>query len=103
MTTLKAGTRLRSAIGTTEVIITKGRPGAITCAGALMVPIVSSDGGQPAEVAIIDNGQQVLLGKRYQTPDGATQVLCTKQGQGTLHSDGVPMEMVTPKLLPASD
>ena len=103
MTALKPGTRMRSIAGTAEVIVTKGSPGAITCAGTAMVPIDHDDVPQPTRASAADAGQQVLAGKRYQTPDGAIQVLCVKQGGGDLQIDGVPAEMIKPKLLPASD
>lgn len=93
---------MRSTAGTAEVIVTKGSPGTITCAGTAMVPIGNDDVPQPTR-ATAGAGQQILAGKRYQTPDGAIQVLCVKQGVGDLEIDGVPAEMIKPKLLPASD
>ena len=103
MTPLKVGTRLRSTVGTAEVIVTKGSPATITCAGTVMVPVESDDVLRPTRASVADAGQLILVGKRYQTPDGAAQVLCVKQGEGDLEIDGVPTEMIKPKLLPASD
>lgn len=94
---------MRSTAGRAEVIVTKGCPGAITCAGTAMIPIGNDDVPQPTRTSAADAGQQLLVGKRYQTPDGAIQVLCVKQGDGDLQIDGVPAEMIKPKLLPASD
>jgi len=103
MTPLKVGTRLRSTVGTAEVIITKGRPNIVTCAGTAMMPVDNDGGPNPARASAADGGQQLLVGKRYQTPDGAIQLLCVKQGDGDLQIEGVPAEMIKPKLLPASD
>jgi hypothetical protein len=103
MTPLKVGARLRSTTGAAEVIITKGNPAAITCAGTPMVPVDQDDAARPSSAPASDPGQQLIVGKRYQTPDGAIQVLCVKQGDGDLEIDSGPVEMVKPKLLPASD
>jgi hypothetical protein len=103
VTALKVGVRLRSTKSTAEIILTKGRPAIISCAGAAMVPVDNDEVSQPPLAPKADAGPQVLVGKRYQTPDGAIQVLGVKQGDGGLETDGVYLEMVTPKLLPASD
>jgi hypothetical protein len=98
------GTRLRSVECATEVVLTMGAlaEGALTCGGEPMVPRESSDDaselppGDPVE-------DRALLGKRYRSPDGTVEVLCTHQGRGELAIDAVRLEMVKPKLLPASD
>jgi hypothetical protein len=44
-----------------------------------------------------------VLGKRYVSVDGAFEVLCVKQGEGTLAFDGMPLALKEPKPLPSSD
>jgi hypothetical protein len=101
---IKLGTRLRSAVCNTEVIVTKGSPfeGALTCGGQPMV-LSEGAGAAPAtrsgDIAL----DKTLLGKRYRTADGSIEMLCVHQGRGALAIDGMPLELVKPKLLPASD
>jgi hypothetical protein len=101
---VKLGTRLRSVVCHTEVILTKGSPheGALSCSGQPMVP---SEGAETAPA--VPSGDialdKTLLGKRYRTADGTIEVLCVHQGRGALAVGGLPLELVKPKLLPASD
>jgi hypothetical protein len=43
------------------------------------------------------------MGKRYADEQIGLELLCTKPGQGTIAVNGVPLTLVGPKLLPASD
>jgi hypothetical protein len=43
------------------------------------------------------------IGKRYVCAHCATQLLVAKGGEGTLECHGEPMQIETPKPLPASD
>ena len=101
---LKTGSRLRSQVCTTEVIVV--RPGsreiALSCGGHPLIDIAAT----PAEGLALDPAFAggTLLGKRYTlTDDDTLEVLATKGGDGAL-SDGatllVPKEA---KPLPASD
>jgi hypothetical protein len=102
---LKPGMRLRSQVDTTEVIVV--RPPAddidLQCGGAPMVAVGTEvpEGGSPA--AGLDTGS--LLGKRYTTddPEGALELLVTKQGAGTLTAAGVALVLKEAKPLPSSD
>ena len=103
-TPLKTGSRLRSQVCTTEVIVV--RPGsrelALSCGGHPLIEM----GGTPADGLTLDPAFAggTLLGKRYTLPDDdSLEILATKGGDGAL-SDGptllVPKEA---KPLPASD
>lgn len=99
---LKAGSRLKSAVCTTEVIVVKA-PGAevdVTCGGApMLAPDVESPGGTPT--AGHDEGTQ--MGKRYVTEDEGLELLCTKPGDGSLGAGGALLSLKEAKTLPASD
>lgn len=99
MTHLKPGTRLRSAACTVEVIVTHAGTGTLTCGSRPML----ADGATPDTPRHGSPDDRTLLGKRYRAPDGTLQVLCLRQGPGALELDGTPLELLTPKTLPASD
>ncbi|GAA2591388.1 hypothetical protein GCM10010399_22410 [Dactylosporangium fulvum] len=44
-----------------------------------------------------------LIGKRYECERCAAEVLCTRQGEGSLACCGAPMRVKAAKPLPASD
>ncbi|CAN7242485.1 hypothetical protein LJR225_001070 [Phenylobacterium sp. LjRoot225] len=102
MTALTPGRRLRSATCTTEVLVVAPGAGVLTCGGKPMAP---ASGASEAAASTPAGGQAcgTLLGKRYRSPDGRLQLLCLRQGDGRLALDGVPLEVMTPKTLPASD
>jgi hypothetical protein len=56
---------------------------------------LAPDGGHPA------GGNQ--LGKRYRCTVCELRILCVAGGQGTFQCHGQPMEILSPKPLPASD
>ena len=99
----KTGTRLRSQVCTTEVIIVRAADSLddLRAGGAPMVPI---DGGATPS----DSGPQEgfaagnLIGKRYVDDQGA-EVLVTKAGAGTLSVGTTPLTIKEAKPLPASD
>lgn len=99
---LKAGTQLKSAVGTTEVVVIRApdHDATLTSGGA---PMVGRDDDAPA--ADIEPGSEgtVLLGKRYVDAAGSIEVLCTKPGEGALALDGQPLEVKSAKPLPSSD
>ncbi len=100
VTEFRAGTRLHSVTCTTEVIVTKGGSGVLTCGGKPMTAEdVHANGARPGQ----PEEDRTLLGKRYRSPDGAFEALCVRQGTGALELDGVPLELVKPRTLPASD
>lgn len=99
---LKAGTQLKSAVSTTEVVVVKPPGGevALTCGG---LPMVGKD--EAPEMAGVQPGHEgaALLGKRYVDGPSDIEVLCTKAGDGQLAVDGRPLELKTAKPLPSSD
>jgi hypothetical protein len=102
---LKPGTRLRSQVCTTEVIVV--RPAAhdidLRCGGQPMVEVGTeiTVGATPA--AGFNEG--TLLGKRYTTDDtdGTLELLATKGGDGSLSAGDVPLILKEAKPLPSSD
>jgi hypothetical protein len=98
---LKAGTRLKSAVCTTEVMVVAAPKDAIelTCGGAPVVAIGEAGTGAIAEGA--RGGTQI--GKRYVNAAGDLEVLCTKPGEGSLAAGGAPLTIKGAKPLPSSD
>ena len=103
MPQMKPGTRLRSAVCATEVMVVaaqKDMPIELSCGGQPMLD-VSADaaGGTPAPA--FSSGTR--LGKRYVNEEGTLEVLCTKPGAGSLSSEGVALKIKGAKPLPSSD
>jgi hypothetical protein len=103
MPELKAGSRLKSTVCNTEVIVVKAPSGDIpvTCGGAPMVPATEAVAEKGSVSPLASGG--TALGKRYVNSDESLEILCTKAGDGAL---GVGSEMLTlkeAKPLPASD
>jgi len=103
MATLKAGTRMRSAVCKTEVMVIAAPPGevALDCGGAPMLAASATPpaGGTPAPGS--DSG--TLLGKRYVDAAGTLELLCVKPGAGALAADGALLAVKEAKPLPSSD
>ena len=99
---LKPGTRLRSAVGTTEVVVIRAPGGdvAVTIGG---VPVVGLDVEAPAGSIQPGAEGSTLLGKRYVNGDQTVELLCSKPGEGALAVDGQPLELKEAKPLPSSD
>jgi hypothetical protein len=103
MAQLKPGTRLRSAVCATEVMVVAAPKGdvEVTCGGAPMVPL---DAVPPAGGGLHpDASGGTQLGKRYANPAGDLELLCTKPGRGSLACDGMPLAIKGAKPLPSSD
>jgi hypothetical protein len=100
---LRAGMRLRSAVGEAEVVVVKvpKGDGELLCAGAPMIdrgdPSLGSPAGQGA------GGPEVLIGKRYSEESAGIELLCTKAGAGPIAWNGVGLSAHAPKPLPSSD
>jgi hypothetical protein len=103
MAQLKPGTRLRSAVCDTEVMVVAAPKSDVqlSCGGAPMLDIAQPrpQGGVPAPEAC--SGTQ--LGKRYVNASGDLEVLCTKPGKGSLGVAGALLSLKEAKPLPASD
>jgi len=101
MALLKAGTRLKSAVCSTEVMIV-GAPGEeveVTCGGAPLVAMGEEGEGTLAE----DAKEGTQIGKRYVNEAGDLEILCTKPGEGSLAAGGVALTIKGAKPLPSSD
>ncbi|GAA5065266.1 hypothetical protein [Nocardia callitridis] len=99
---VKNGTRLRSQVCDTEVIVVRATETLddLRAGGALMLPL---DADRPAAASLApDLTDGNVLGKRYVDPDGA-EILVTKAGKGTLTIGTTPLTLKEAKPLPASD
>lgn len=101
--TLKAGTRLRSAVCGTEVILVRApsEPVELTCGGA---PLLAEGDEAPAGAqldAAASSG--TLIGKRYADEDLGLELLCVKPGEGSLAANGKELPLKSAKPLPSSD
>lgn len=95
---MKPGTRLKSAVCATEVVVIKYRAGRIECGGMAMSEDAAGDG---APDAAFTTG--TVMGKRYVDAGGTVELLCVKPGKGSLAVDGVALTVKEAKPLPASD
>ena len=103
MAQLKAGTRLKSVVCTTEVMLIAVPEGgaALTCGGAPLVPVGEEP---PAGVSLSpDSSKGTQIGKRYTNEAGTIELLCTKPGDGSLAADGAALLIKAAKPLPSSD
>jgi hypothetical protein len=100
---LRPGSRLRSAVDATEVVVVKPPAGPVDlrCGGHPMVPLGSEGGAEAAPSP--DHAGGTLLGKRYVDADQTLEVLCTKPGDGSLSVGDDPLHVKEAKPLPASD
>jgi hypothetical protein len=103
MAVLKAGTRLRSAVCTTEVMVVAAPKDdvEVNCGGAPLLDLGAEapEGGSIAEGA----GEGTQIGKRYVNEAGDLEILCTKPGEGSLASGGALLTIKGAKPLPSSD
>ena len=106
---LKPGSRWRSAVCDTEVVVVRAPAGPVIfrIGGAAVRPAdagqgrPSGDRGGEQPDATLAGG--TLLGKRYIDEASGLQVLCVKPGDGTITVDGREAAVMTPRPLPASD
>ena len=96
---MKPGTKLKSAVCDTEVMVIRAGDGVVACGGAPMAE------ERPAERGTIDPAfaEGSRIGKRYVDAAGTVELLCVKPGQGSLSLDGVLLQTKDAKPLPASD
>lgn len=98
MSGLKAGTRIKSPVCTTEVMVIAAPAGDVdlTCGG---VSMLDAAGGSvdPAHAG------GTLLGKRYVNAAGDLELLCVKPGEGSLAIGGEALVLKEAKALPSSD
>jgi hypothetical protein len=103
MKILKAGTRLKSAVCDTEVMVIRagGAEVDLACGGREMLAI--GETRDPAAAPAADQTAGCLVGKRYVDGDDKFEFLCTKGGKGTLALNGAALTVKQAKALPSSD
>ena len=99
---LKAGTRIRSSVCATELMVIQCPDGDLDlrCGGAAVIAL----GEEPAGGAV-DPGHKdgTQIGKRYVNEAGDLELLCTKPGEGSLAVGDVKLALKEAKPLPSSD
>ncbi len=103
MADLKTGSRLRSAVCTTEVMVISvpDEGFEVSCGGVQMIDVAQTPAG--GHSVSPDAAEGTKLGKRYIDDGGALELLCTKAGDGSLASNGVLLKLKEAKKLPSSD
>ena len=96
---MKAGTKLKSAVCSTEVVVIKTSGAAVECGGMPMTPEAPAQRGalNPAFAG------GTKIGKRYMDAAHTLELLCIKAGKGSLSSGGVALQLREAKPLPSSD
>ena len=103
MAQLKTGTRLKSAVCATEVMVIAAPADeiAVTCGGApMLLPGEEAANGASLDAAASEGTQ---LGKRYVNDDHTLELLCVKPGDGSLAANGASLGLKEAKPLPSSD
>jgi hypothetical protein len=101
---LKPGSRLRSQVDATEVIVVRAPAGdvVVACGGHPMIDPQAQP--EPGLTAVADDSGGTLIGKRYTlSGDQTVELLVTKPDGGGLTVDGEPAVPKEAKPLPASD
>lgn len=96
---MKPGTKLKSAVCDTEVMVIRTGEGVVACGGTPMVAERPEERGD-VDPAFADGTR---IGKRYVDTGGKLELLCVKGGAGSLSLDGVALTPKDAKALPASD
>ena len=101
MASLTPGTRLKSTVCTTEImVITAPAEGIdIMCGGEPMNSDGQSNGGSVQQ----EHAAGSTLGKRYTNKEGSLEVLCVKGGEGSLWAGGSAMKVKDSTKLPKTD
>ena len=102
MAVLKAGSRIKSAVCSSELMVVVAPAGDVnlTCGGA---PVIDLGADAPGGDIDGDHKNGTQMGKRYTNEAGDLEILCTKPGEGSLAVDGVALEIKGAKPLPSSD
>lgn len=103
MARLKTGTRLKSGVCNTQVMVVAA-PDAdvdLTCGGHPMIDAAASPA--PGLSLSPEASKGTTLGKRYVNADGTLELLCIKPGEGSLAAAGAALVLKEAKPLPSSD
>jgi hypothetical protein len=100
---LKPGSRWKSAVCDTEVVVVRppSQPSTLECGGLAMISHASERPTGGAVDPAFAAGS--LLGKRYTDETTGLEALCAKPGAGSLSVDGRPVTLKEAKKLPSSD
>jgi len=100
---IAAGSRWKSAVCPTEVVVVKGSgaEAELQCGGVAMLAMNAERPTGVAPATGQDGG--TLLGKRYGDDASGIELLCTKGGAGTLSIAGRALVVRAVKPLPSSD
>jgi hypothetical protein len=104
MATLKAGTRMKSAVCSTEVMVIQAPAGDVDlrCGGApMLAPGAAPPAGAAAPSPAAAKG--TAIGKRYVDAGGTLELLCVKPGPGSLALGETLLQIKEAKPLPSSD
>jgi hypothetical protein len=96
---MKPGTKLKSVVCDTEVMVIRGSGAVVECGGAPMAQ------ERPATLGTLKPGFETgtHIGKRYVDAAGTLELLCVKPGKGSLSIAGVALQLKDAKPLPSSD
>jgi hypothetical protein len=96
---MKPGTKLKSIVCDTEVMVIRGGDAVVECGGSAMAE------ERPAERGAVkpEFSGGTKIGKRYVDAAGTVELLCVKAGQGSLSLGGVALVLKEAKPLPSSD
>lgn len=96
---MKPGSKLKSTVCDTEVMVIRGSEGQVECGGAPMAD------DKPAELGAINDAfaEGTQMGKRYVDEAGTVELLCVKAGKGSLSLNGTALQLKDAKPLPSSD
>jgi hypothetical protein len=96
---MKPGTKLKSAVCDTEVMVVRAADAIVECGGTPMAEERPAE-RKPVNAAFAEGTK---IGKRYVNAAGTIELLCVKQGQGSLSIAGEALKIKDAKPLPASD
>ncbi len=96
---MKPGTKLKSVVCDTEVMVIKGSGMVVECGGQPMVEEAPAEKGEVSP----EFSEGTKVGKRYVNADQSAELLCVKPGAGSLAIDGVALTTKDAKPLPSSD
>lgn len=96
---MKAGSKLKSTVCDTEVMVIRASDVVVECGGQ---PMADDKPATPGELnpAFAEGSK---IGKRYVDVAGTIELLCVKAGKGSLAIGGVILQTKDAKPLPSSD
>lgn len=96
---MKAGSKLKSTVCDTEVMVIRASDVVVECGGQPMADEKPAALGE-LNAAFAEGSK---IGKRYVDAAGTIELLCVKAGKGSLSIGGVVLQTKDAKPLPSSD